>query len=118
LCNFAFVPTDCPFLHLPPTHLSITFCPQVLKGFKNSTLGREQEVFACMVHNLFDEYRFFPKYPDRELHTTGKQQRSAVQCRGPCELHRQAGAQQEGAAAAAGMCFGAPAVCALPSLNP
>ena len=44
---------------------------QVLKGFKNSTLGREQEVFACMVHNLFDEYRFFPKYPDRELHTTG-----------------------------------------------
>ena len=37
--------------------------PQVLRGFKNSTLGREQEVFACMVHNLFDEYRFFPKYP-------------------------------------------------------
>lgn len=46
--------------------------PQVLKGFKNSTLGREQEVFACMVHNLFDEYRFFPKYPDKELHTTGR----------------------------------------------
>lgn len=44
----------------------------VLKGFKNSTLGREQEVFACMVHNLFDEYRFFPKYPDKELHTTGE----------------------------------------------
>ena len=43
----------------------------VLRGFKNSTLGREQEVFACMVHNLFDEYRFFPKYPDKELHTTG-----------------------------------------------
>jgi CCR4-NOT transcription complex subunit 1 len=43
----------------------------LLRGFKNSTLGREQEVFACMVHNLFDEYRFFPKYPDRELHTTG-----------------------------------------------
>jgi hypothetical protein len=44
---------------------------EVLRGFKHSTLGREQEVFACMVHNLFDEYRFFPKYPDRELHTTG-----------------------------------------------
>ncbi|KAL4458253.1 hypothetical protein ABPG75_013118 [Micractinium tetrahymenae] len=43
---------------------------EVLKGFKNSTLGREHEVFACMVHNLFDEYRFFPKYPDKELHTT------------------------------------------------
>ncbi len=23
-----------------------------------------------MIHNLFDEYRFFPKYPDKELHTT------------------------------------------------
>lgn len=61
----------------PATHLHtispLTPCPaQVLKGFKNSTLGREQEVFACMVHNLFDEYRFFPKYPDKELATTGE----------------------------------------------
>lgn len=42
----------------------------ILKDFKNSTVGREQEVFACMIHNLFDEYRFFPKYPDKELFTT------------------------------------------------
>ena len=23
------------------------------------------QVYACMVHNLFDEYRYFPKYPDK-----------------------------------------------------
>ena len=29
-----------------------------------------QEVYECMLRNLFEEYQFFPKYPDRELHTT------------------------------------------------
>lgn len=24
-----------------------------------------------MLHNLFDEYKFFPKYPDKELQITG-----------------------------------------------
>ena len=51
--------------------LTVEGLVEVLRGFKASTVGREQEVFACMVHNLFDEYRFFPKYPDKELHTTG-----------------------------------------------
>lgn len=32
---------------------------------------REQKTFSCMVHNLFDEYRFFPKYPEKELRITG-----------------------------------------------
>lgn len=40
---------------------------QTLSGFKNSASKREQEIFACMIHNLFDEYRFFPKYPEKEL---------------------------------------------------
>jgi len=42
----------------------------MLRGFKVSANPREQEVFACMIHNLFDEYRFFPRYPDKELHIT------------------------------------------------
>lgn len=42
----------------------------MLKHFKTSSITREQEIFACMIHNLFDEYRFFPKYPDKELHIT------------------------------------------------
>ena len=24
-------------------------------------------MYSCMIHNLFDEYRFFPKYPEKEL---------------------------------------------------
>eukprot|EP01114_Cavostelium_apophysatum_P013415 TRINITY_DN3247_c0_g1_i5.p1 TRINITY_DN3247_c0_g1~~TRINITY_DN3247_c0_g1_i5.p1 ORF type:complete len:2234 (+),score=701.16 TRINITY_DN3247_c0_g1_i5:75-6776(+) len=43
----------------------------LLKRFKNSKDQREQDIFACMIHNLFDEYRFFPKYPDKELQITG-----------------------------------------------
>jgi CCR4-NOT transcription complex subunit 1 len=42
---------------------------QQLKAFKTGT-AHQQVVFACMVHNLFDEYRFFPNYPDLELDTT------------------------------------------------
>lgn len=28
---------------------------------------REQSIFECMIANLFEEYRFFPKYPERQL---------------------------------------------------
>ncbi|KAJ8302562.1 hypothetical protein KUTeg_018958 [Tegillarca granosa] len=28
------------------------------------------DVYECMLRNLFEEYRFFPQYPERELHTT------------------------------------------------
>ena len=29
-----------------------------------------QDVFLCMLRNLFEEYRFFPQYPEKELHIT------------------------------------------------
>jgi CCR4-NOT transcription complex subunit 1 len=45
---------------------------QLLKRFKSSTDQREQEIFRCMIHNLFDEYRFFHKYPEKELEVTGR----------------------------------------------
>lgn len=41
-----------------------------MKQFKSSQSSRDQEVFACMIHNLFDEYRFYVQYPDKELHIT------------------------------------------------
>ena len=41
-----------------------------LRGMKNSANQREQEIFPCMIQSLFDEYRFFPKYPDKELQIT------------------------------------------------
>eukprot|EP00602_Paraphysomonas_sp_CaronLab_P009030 CAMPEP_0185024952 /NCGR_PEP_ID=MMETSP1103-20130426/8098_1 /TAXON_ID=36769 /ORGANISM="Paraphysomonas bandaiensis, Strain Caron Lab Isolate" /LENGTH=2202 /DNA_ID=CAMNT_0027558051 /DNA_START=281 /DNA_END=6889 /DNA_ORIENTATION=- len=44
----------------------------LLKRFKSSTETREQEIFRCMIHNLFDEYRFFHKYPEKELQVTGR----------------------------------------------
>ena len=41
-----------------------------LAALKASAQQRERQVAACMIHNLFDEYRFFAKYPDKELAIT------------------------------------------------
>ena len=44
----------------------------MLKRFKSSEKNsRENDIFACMIHTLFDEYRFFSKYPEKELRITG-----------------------------------------------
>lgn len=43
----------------------------MLQRFKSSSDPRELEIFACMVHNLFDEYRFYHNYPEPELRITG-----------------------------------------------
>lgn len=50
--------------------ISIEDMIKLLQKFKNSQEQRENEIFSCMVHNLFDEYQFFPKYPQRELTIT------------------------------------------------
>mmetsp|Transcript_2543 Transcript_2543/g.3674 ORF Transcript_2543/g.3674 Transcript_2543/m.3674 type:complete len:2114 (+) Transcript_2543:96-6437(+) len=42
-----------------------------LQKYKVSSQQREQEMFACMIHALFDEYRFFAQYPEKELRITG-----------------------------------------------
>ncbi|KAG1362167.1 putative CCR4-NOT transcription complex subunit 1 [Cocos nucifera] len=47
--------------------LSIDAMVQMLGCFKESSDKREQMIFDCMIANLFEEYKFFPKYPDREL---------------------------------------------------
>ncbi|KAJ3762971.1 Not1-domain-containing protein [Lentinula raphanica] len=44
----------------------------MLQRYKNSNNPREHEVFSCMLHFLFDEYKFFQSYyPARELAMTG-----------------------------------------------
>ncbi|KAJ0400375.1 hypothetical protein ATCC90586_008488 [Pythium insidiosum] len=43
----------------------------MLKRFQASRDERERQIFYCMIHNLFDEYRFFPRYPEMELRITG-----------------------------------------------
>jgi len=50
---------------------SIDEVVDMLKRFKTSGNAQENEIFACMIHNLFDEYRFFSKYPEKELRITG-----------------------------------------------
>mmetsp|Transcript_120 Transcript_120/g.241 ORF Transcript_120/g.241 Transcript_120/m.241 type:complete len:2189 (+) Transcript_120:93-6659(+) len=44
---------------------------ETLKKFKESNKKKESEMFACMIHALFDEYRFFAQYPEKELRITG-----------------------------------------------
>ncbi|XP_078337543.1 CCR4-NOT transcription complex subunit 1-like isoform X2 [Crassostrea virginica] len=55
----------------PPTPtMSIDEVLDMLKRFKDSPDKKEKDVYECMLRNLFEEYRFFPQYPERELHTT------------------------------------------------
>lgn len=59
------------FQKIYTSDISVSDVIGLLKRFKTSTEKREQEIFRCMIHNLFDEYRFFHKYPDKELNLTG-----------------------------------------------
>lgn len=60
------------FQKIYTSDMSIDEVIQLLKRFKVSADPREQEIFRCMIHNLFDEYRFFHKYPEKELQVTGR----------------------------------------------
>ncbi|KAI0203595.1 Not1-domain-containing protein [Astrocystis sublimbata] len=43
---------------------------QRLEAYKHSRDSLEQDIFACMIHGLFDEYSHFPNYPLEALATT------------------------------------------------
>ncbi|TDL27216.1 Not1-domain-containing protein [Rickenella mellea] len=52
--------------------ISIDDVIALLQRSKESTNPRDHEVFSCMLHFLFDEYKFFQSfYRARELHMTG-----------------------------------------------
>jgi CCR4-NOT transcription complex subunit 1 len=52
--------------------ISIDQMVTLLQRSKTSSNSRDHEVFACTLHTLFDEYRFFARYyPARELQMTG-----------------------------------------------
>lgn len=42
----------------------------MLSELRESKVPRDQDVFACMIHSLLDEYRFFPEYPLNALAIT------------------------------------------------
>ncbi|XP_013418035.1 CCR4-NOT transcription complex subunit 1 [Lingula anatina] len=56
--------------HPPHPTITIDEVLEMLKRFKDSPVKKERDVFACMLRNLFEEYRFFPQYPEKELQTT------------------------------------------------
>ncbi|XP_066142150.1 CCR4-NOT transcription complex subunit 1 isoform X1 [Euwallacea fornicatus] len=58
--------------HPPHPTLSIDEVLNMLKRFQDSPNKREKEVFNCMLRSLFEEYKFFPQYPDKELHITAQ----------------------------------------------
>jgi len=58
--------------HPPHPTLSIDEVLDMLKKFQDSGIRREREVFSCMLRNLFEEYRFFPQYPEKELQITAQ----------------------------------------------
>ncbi len=31
-----------------------------------------QDLFVCMLKNIFEEYKFFPQFPEKELRITGQ----------------------------------------------
>ncbi|PXF48971.1 CCR4-NOT transcription complex subunit 1 [Gracilariopsis chorda] len=43
----------------------------ILRRMKASNVEQDIQLFNCMLHTLFDEYRFFKDYPDRQLKITG-----------------------------------------------
>ncbi|XP_026438629.1 CCR4-NOT transcription complex subunit 1-like [Papaver somniferum] len=47
--------------------LSTDAMVQMLARFKESPDKREQDIYNFMIGNLFEEYKFFPKYPERQL---------------------------------------------------
>ncbi len=52
--------------------LTIDEVLDLLKKFQESGVQRERDVFTCMIKNLFEEYKYFPKYPLKELHVTAQ----------------------------------------------
>jgi CCR4-NOT transcription complex subunit 1 len=43
-----------------------------MTNLKNSKKPRDRQLYSCMIHNLFDEYRFFEQYPPTELQIVAK----------------------------------------------
>lgn len=52
--------------------LSIDEVLDMLQRFQESNNRREREVYQCMLRNLFEEYKFFPQYPEKELQITAQ----------------------------------------------
>ena len=59
--------------------ISVSDLINLMKTYKESKDPKQNEIYACMIHNLLDEYKFFGKYPDKELKITGQLFGSIIQ---------------------------------------
>ncbi|KAM7508804.1 hypothetical protein LguiA_019257 [Lonicera macranthoides] len=55
------------FQQLFSGQLTVDAMIRLLARFKESSEKREKSIFECMIANLFEEYNFFSKYPERQL---------------------------------------------------
>ncbi|KAJ0736881.1 putative CCR4-Not complex component, Not1, MIF4G-like domain superfamily [Helianthus annuus] len=55
------------FQQMFSAQLTVDAMIQMLARFKESSERREQSIFECMIANLFEEYKFFNRYPDTQL---------------------------------------------------
>jgi CCR4-Not complex component, Not1/CCR4-NOT transcription complex subunit 1 CAF1-binding domain/Domain of unknown function (DUF3819)/CCR4-NOT transcription complex subunit 1 TTP binding domain/CCR4-NOT transcription complex subunit 1 HEAT repeat len=62
---------DKHYKRLYQEEMSVEQTVELLQKLRASSLTQNQQVYRCMIHTLFDEYRFLTKYPDRELRITG-----------------------------------------------
>lgn len=60
------------FCKLYKEEISIPEVIELMRNYKQSHSNKDKEIFACMITNLFDEYRFFSTYPERELMITAQ----------------------------------------------
>lgn len=51
--------------------ISLDHVIEVFQRLKKSEARQDRQLFACMLHTLFDEYKFVQTYPPRELAMTG-----------------------------------------------
>ncbi|CAF1002727.1 unnamed protein product [Didymodactylos carnosus] len=55
-----------------PPPISVDDFLDIFTRCRDSSIQRERDVFQSGVRNLFDEYKFYPQYPERELHLTAQ----------------------------------------------
>ncbi|KAF2071681.1 hypothetical protein CYY_006997 [Polysphondylium violaceum] len=63
--------TNSYFFKLYSEELTVDQIITILKEYKNSKNQRDQDIFKCLLFNIFDEYKFLTDYPDKELRITG-----------------------------------------------
>ncbi|KAI4996557.1 hypothetical protein ZWY2020_051477 [Hordeum vulgare] len=66
-CMLCMIRNQAYFHQMFSGQINIDVMIQMLARFKESPDKREQSIFNCMISNLFEEYKFFTKYPDKQL---------------------------------------------------